>query len=318
MNTMKNIDLDTRLLELFCCVYEKGSISKSSNCLHLSQSTISFHINQLEKSIGLKLFYRKGRTLIPTSNAHILYPYAKKILEIKILALEEIKLISGSYKGHIRIGASSIPGTYLLPDIVSDYLNKNPNSSIEIIVEDSMKVVNMVEDGKVDVGFIGFKCVNPDFEVIQMWEDTIHFVGSKNIQRNLSLTDLVKYPFILREEASGTRRFVENLLRAKGIELRDLNVIAVVDKNDIIISLLKKVQAVSFISSYAIRGKKDINVLKIKDLEPIKRGFYLIYDRERPQSPAVRLFLDMTLKACPGGLEPPTLGFGNPRSIHLS
>ncbi len=296
---VRNIDLDTRLLELFCCVYEKGSISKSSNCLHLSQSTISFHINQLEKSIGLKLFYRKGRALIPTSNAHILYPYAKKILEVKLLALEEIKLISGSYKGHLRIGASSIPGTYLLPNIVGNYLLKNPNSSIEIVVEDSMKVISMVEEGKVDLGFIGFRCTNPDFEVVEMWEDTIHFVGNKGVEKNLSLADLVKYPFILREESSGTRRFVESVLRAKGIDIKDLNIIAVVDKNDIILSLLENVQAVSFVSSYVLRGKKDVKILNVKDIEPIKRKFYLIYDKERPQSPAVRFFLEIMMEKKP-------------------
>jgi DNA-binding transcriptional LysR family regulator len=293
---MKNIYLDTRLLELFCCVYEKGSITKSVNCLHLSQSTISFHINQLEKSIGLKLFYRKGRRLVPTSNAHILYPYAKKILELKLLALEEIKLISGSYKGHIRIGASSVPGTYLLPDILGDYLANNPNSSVEVIVEDSMKILSMVEEGNVDMGFIGFRCTNPDLEVFEMWEDTIHFVGSKGIPKNLSLDDLLKYPFILREASSGTRKFVENLLKTKGIDLRDLNIIAVVDKNHVILSLLRKVQAISFVSSYALRDKKGLQVIRVMDLEPIKRNFYLIYDRKRPQSPAVRLFIDQMLQ----------------------
>jgi DNA-binding transcriptional LysR family regulator len=58
---MKYLDIDLKLLELFCCVYEKGSISESSDCLHLSQSTISFHMHQLENQIGLKLFLQEGQ-----------------------------------------------------------------------------------------------------------------------------------------------------------------------------------------------------------------------------------------------------------------
>lgn len=101
---MKPIDIDLKLMEIFCCVYEKGSISESAECLHLSQSTISFHIHNLERSIDLKLFYKKGRKYLPTSNVHILYPYAIKILDIKLSVIEEINLVKGSYKGYVRKG----------------------------------------------------------------------------------------------------------------------------------------------------------------------------------------------------------------------
>lgn len=166
---MKNIDVDIRLLELFCCVYEKGSISESSNCLHLSQSTISFHMHQLEKSTGLKLFYRKGRKLIPTSNAHILYPYARKLLELKLSVIEEIKLLTGSYKGYIKIGASSMPGHYLLPEFVRKYLMKNPNTQIDLSVEDSYLVLEKVRSGVVDLGFVSFFLTDAGIYAREVW-----------------------------------------------------------------------------------------------------------------------------------------------------
>ncbi len=225
----------------------------------------------------------------------MLYPYAKKILEVKLLALEEIKLIKGSYRGHIRVGASSIPGTYILPPLIASYLVKNPNSSIELIVEDSMKVVRMVEDGCIDVGVVGFRCSNPDFETVEIWKDVVHFIGSRNIDRNLSIEDLTKYPFILREDSSGTRQFVENVLKKYGVDFKDLNVVAIVNSNDAILSLLKEMDGVSFMSYYALKSRRDVKILSLRDVEPISRSFYLLYDRHRPQSPATKLFLDMVL-----------------------
>jgi DNA-binding transcriptional LysR family regulator len=56
----------------------------------------------------------------------MLYPYAKKILELKHAVIEEIKILSGSYRGLVKVGASSAPGSYILPDFISDfYLRTN-------------------------------------------------------------------------------------------------------------------------------------------------------------------------------------------------
>ncbi|MCS6957543.1 MAG: LysR family transcriptional regulator [Aquificaceae bacterium] len=291
---MKNIDIDLRLLELFCCVYEKGSISESSNCLHLSQSTVSFHIHQLERSIGLKLFYKKGRRLLPTSNAHILYPYAKRLLELKLSVVEEIKLLTGAYKGYIKLGASSIPGKYILPEFICRYLMKNPNTQIDLLVDDSYRVLQMVELGEVDLGFVGFLHMDPRIHVSEIWEDRIFFVGNKEIKDELSLEELLKLPFILREENSGTRKFMEEFLKSHGVDVKSLNILLKVNSNSVILDILKNVRAVSYLSSNLLKDAKayHVKLLRVKGIEPPTRKFYLVYHKSRPQSPAVRNFLE--------------------------
>jgi len=291
---MKPIDIDLRLLEIFCCVYEKGSISKSSYCLHLSQSTISFHVHNLEKSIGLRLFYKKGKRYLPTSNAHMLYPYAKKLVELKQSIIEEIRLVTGSYKGNIKIGASSIPGNYLLPGIISRYINKNPNTKIDLIVDDSYIVIKKVEAGEVDMGFVGVKYEDPRLVVKEMWEDNIVFLGGPAVKERISLEELIKLPFLFREETSGTRRFVENFLRSIGVDVSSLNVVLVANKNEVILETLRNIKAVSFASSYVLKRFRppEVKVLKVDGMNPLVRKFYLIYSKDRPQSPAVRNFLE--------------------------
>ena len=243
---MKNLDVDLKLLELFCCVYEKGSISESSDCLHLSQSTISFHMHQLENQIGLKLFYKKGRKLIPTSTAQMLYPYAKKVLELKLAVIEEIKMLSGSYRGLVKVGASSVPGSYILPDLISDFLSKNRQIMIEFYVSDSKEVVDKVVKGELDLGVVGAKIPFSRLKYENLWRDQIHVVGGNGVDPKLSLEDLKTLPWVLREEGSGTRRLLEEALYKLGINLKELKVLMITDKNEVILDVLKKGQSPIF------------------------------------------------------------------------
>jgi len=170
----------------------------------------------------------------------------KRLVELKQSIIEEIRLVSGSYKGHIKIGASSIPGSYLLPDIISRYINKNPNTKIDLTVEDSYIVIKKVEAGEVDMGFVGVKYEDPRIEVKEVWEDNIVFLGGPGVKERISLEELVKLPFLFREETSGTRRFVENFLRSMGVDVSSLNVVLVANKNEVILEALRNIRAVSF------------------------------------------------------------------------
>ncbi|MFN7065458.1 MAG: LysR substrate-binding domain-containing protein [Aquificaceae bacterium] len=291
---MKPIDVDLRLLEIFCCVYEKGSLSESTNCLHLSQSTISFHIHNLENSIGLKLFYKKGRKYLPTSSAHMLYPYAKKLLELKLSVIEEIKLITKAYKGYIRIGASSIPGRYMLPEIIGEYLSKNTNTRIELMIGDSQTILRRLESGEVDLGFISFRCSKPHLEAREVWEDRVLFLGGPGIQEELTLEELLKLPFIIGEDDSEARKFIENFLESIGVDLKSLNIILVVNNDEILLDVLSRTKAVSYVSSCVLNKFKipAVKVLRALGITPPPiRKFYLTYNRERPHSPAVADFL---------------------------
>ncbi|ADC89868.1 transcriptional regulator, LysR family [Thermocrinis albus DSM 14484] len=294
---MKNIDLDLRLMEIFCCVYEKGSISKTSECLHLSQSTISFHMHRLEKQLGIKLFYRKGKDLIPTSVAHTLYPYARRLLEVKLAAVEEIKLMLGSYGGLIKMGASPLLGTVVLGDLVSMYLRKNPQSRVELHVANSRLVVEQVHVGKLDLGFVGLKLDMEDLEYVDLWKDRVVFIANSQMEEELSLEDLPKVPFILREEGSSTRRLVEEALHSHGLCVDKLNVLMVSDSDEVILDVLKGVKAISFTSSLLLKKAvaRGLKMVTVKDLRPIQRNFYMVYDRKRPHTPAVRNFIEETL-----------------------
>ncbi len=121
--------MDIHQLKIFVSVYKNKSFSRASEQLYLTQPTISDHIKALEEEFGCKLFDRLGRTILPTREADALYGHAVEIIE----KADAVKEIIGHFKkepaGELIIGASTIPGTYLLPSVMAAFQKKYPSIS---------------------------------------------------------------------------------------------------------------------------------------------------------------------------------------------
>ncbi len=290
-------DIDLRLLEIFCCVYEKRSLTEATKCLHTSQSTLSFHIKNLERQVGQKLFYRKGKTLVPTTIADRLYDYAKELMEFKLRLIEDIGRFSGRRGGLIRIGASSIPGNYILPSLLGEFVsNFRGNLSFEFFIADSEEIYKGVVEGRLDFGVVGYLPEKKNLDFFRFYEDRIWAVANPEFEdRTYTLEELKEMPLILREEGSGTRMRVEEALKHHGVSLSDMNVVATVGSNEAIKVLLRHMRAFSFLSDFCIRGDKFLMKLRISRFEPITRSFYLIRDKSRPLSSVAQEVLDFLL-----------------------
>ena len=113
--------MDLHQLYVFTKVVEHKSFSKAADDIFLSQSTVSSHIQGLEKMLGLKLFDRVGRESILTPNGERLYAWARKLLLLKDQTLLDLKQGMIELRGMIRIAASSVPGQFMIPKIVKQY-----------------------------------------------------------------------------------------------------------------------------------------------------------------------------------------------------
>ncbi|MDQ7038161.1 MAG: selenium metabolism-associated LysR family transcriptional regulator [Aquificota bacterium] len=290
-------DIDLRLLEIFCCVYEKRSLTEATKCLHTSQSTLSFHIKNLERQVGQRLFYRKGKTLVPTTIADRLYDYAKELMEFKLRLIEDIGRFSGRRGGVVRIGASSIPGNYILPNLLGEFAgNFRGNLSLEFFIDDSGEIYRGVVEGRLDFGVVGYLPERRNLDFVRFYEDRIWAVANPEFEdRTYTLEELTNMPLIIREEGSGTRMRVEEALKHHGISLSQMNIVATVGSNEAIKVLLRHVKAFSFLSDFCIRGDQFLIKLRVSRFEPITRSFYLIKDRNRPLSPVAQEVMDFLL-----------------------
>lgn len=119
--------MDIHHLRVFASVFKNRSFSKASGELHLSQPTISDHIRALEEELSCRLFDRLTRTIIPTEEAESLYGHAVEIIEKADLLKDTVGHVR-EIAGEVIVGASTIPGTYLMPSIIAAFKKKYPES----------------------------------------------------------------------------------------------------------------------------------------------------------------------------------------------
>jgi DNA-binding transcriptional LysR family regulator len=159
---MYSIAMDIlRCLETFCAVVESGSFTAAAEKRYLTQPSVSTHIRDLEKHYGTKLLNRRRDRITATDTGKLLYRYAKNLLRMAKETEDAIDEINNLIRGEVTIGASSVPGTYLVPTILSAFKKKHPGIHLSMEVSDSSIVINQVFEQKVDFGIVGEKLTNP-------------------------------------------------------------------------------------------------------------------------------------------------------------
>ncbi|ODA44673.1 Transcriptional regulator, LysR family [Thermodesulfovibrio sp. N1] len=265
-------------------MYKNKSFSKAANQNFLTQPTVSEHIKNLETYLNCKLFDRVGKKIIPTKEADILYEHALEIIDKLQNLKENIEKIKKIPSGKILIGASTIPGTYILPSFIASFKKFYPDINIQINISDSQNVINSIFSGDILLGFVGTKINNSLIDYIPFVEDEL-VVASPNFfdKSFIDVTELLEYPFIVREEGSGTRKETEKWLNHLGIKLENLNIVCTLGSTDAVKQAIKKGIGISILSIHAIKDEIEcgkLKALRIKGNE-IKRTFYIAKHQKR-------------------------------------
>ncbi len=291
--------MNLQQLNTFITVYNLKSFTRAAEELGLSQPTISEQIKNLEQDIGFKLFDRLGRTVIPTREAEVLYPKVLEILEelgtLKDYVSEETRRIEGL----VRFGASTIPGTYILPALAARFRESYPDVSFEIDISDSEIVTEKVINHELLIGFTGAIMDSEKIDARPFYKDRLVLAASpERVKKDrISLDELLTLPFILREKGSGTRKTMERFLESRGINTTDLNVIAVLGSTDAVKEALKSSLGVSIISDIAIQDELkngQLKEIKIRGFN-IKRNFYIITFKNKTLPLQYRKFYEFVL-----------------------
>jgi len=277
--------MDIHHLKIFIAVYKNKSFTKASEKLHISQPTISEHIKNLEKSLDCKLFDRLGRSILPTAEADILYPKALQILDDLDQIQEDISAAGTGIKGKLIIGASTIPGAYILPRMAYTFKKQYPDVAFEILIEDSGKITNMVLQHDLFFGIVGAKMPSEKLDYEPLIEDELVLVATSKLlpQKTITLDKLPSIPFLQREIGSGTRQTFENFLKKNTITTTNFNIVATLGSISAVKQAVKENLGASVISRIAVQEELDSNILHeipIINMK-MKRKFYLVLQKKR-------------------------------------
>ncbi|RKX84653.1 MAG: LysR family transcriptional regulator, partial [Spirochaetes bacterium] len=147
--------MDLIKLKAFCIIAKSGSFSKAAEELFVTQPAVSAQIHDLESIYETKLFERLGHRIILTEEGKALLPFAEliiKTLEESHFAVDDVR---NSTAGIIRVGASMLPGMYLLPEIIASFKKECPHISVLLTVALAAKIRHMLKENELDVGIVG-------------------------------------------------------------------------------------------------------------------------------------------------------------------
>jgi DNA-binding transcriptional LysR family regulator len=286
--------MDIHHLKIFAAVYQDRSFSRASEKLRISQPTISEHIKNLEHELDCRLFDRLGRSIIPTPQAELILPKALQIIEEMAAIPDLLKEASSTICGHLIIGASTIPGTYLLPLLAARFKKEYPKVSFEIQIHDSALIAEMIAGHALLLGVVGAPLDQKQITRHPFFEDELLCAARADLASQWQQSDLESVPFLQREQGSGTRMVAEQFLKERGIDLNKMQIAATLGSTAAIKEAIKAGLGVSILSRMAIREELAAGSLQEIPLggAPMRRSFYLLRHDKLSMPPNYQAFSD--------------------------
>ncbi|WP_333653820.1 selenium metabolism-associated LysR family transcriptional regulator [Dissulfurispira sp.] len=289
--------MEDHKLKVFCTVAETKSFSKTSEIIHLTQPAVSLQIQALEEIYETKLFDRSSSFINLTPAGEILYKYAKDILNLYAEAEKEVGKITGLIKGSITIGASTTIGNYVLPTVIADFKKTHPKIKINVFIGNTKRIVDLLNSGGVDIGLVEGETSKHKMKTEPIITDELTFIAPPfhpwAKKKVVSILEVTKEPFILREEGSGTRQMIEKYLSSHGINTGDMRIALVLGSTESIKEAVESGMGISIVSKWAARKEVKYGSLKLitPKEEKIIRNFSLIMQKSAVLSHAVDEFL---------------------------
>lgn len=204
------MDLEARL-RAFAAVARMRSFSKAAESLYISQPGISRHIASLEVELGTQLVVRGRRATTLTPAGELLSDYVLRAEALLANARRALASRADTEVGTLALVASGIPGTYLLPQLLSQFHERHPRIEIDFQMATSGGALEFVRAHRAEIAVVGGLTAPPELETEALVEDEVVIVGSPALDgRRLRPKDLERLTWISREEGSATRAAVES------------------------------------------------------------------------------------------------------------
>lgn len=286
--------MDFKQIEAFVNVVRYKSFSKAADATFFTQPTISTHIRNLEKELGVKLLDRKSRVVEMTPQGSKFYKYAVEMINARAQAFDALSDGEENIEGILEIQTSSIPAITFLPDLLAGFRGEHDRIRYYVSVSDTQTVVDNITDRRGDIGFVGEDVSSGSVECIRIASDSTVMITPKSydVKSSISLSEAMSWPFIWRETGSATRKTFEAAALALGYDKESFEAAALVDDLDAIVRSVEAGLGVAIVSGHiadALGGK--VNVVSITDFNE-ERNFYMIRLRSKSLSPAAEAFWD--------------------------
>jgi DNA-binding transcriptional LysR family regulator len=283
-------------LRIFQTVARLGSFSRAAEELHISQPSVSIQVADLERELGIELFEQLGRRIHLTEAGRVLEEYTRRILGLAEEAQTALQEIKGLRRGRLAVGASTTPGTYLLPRVIGRFQELYPQVSVTLEIANTRRIQERLLRAELDLGVVGWEVTSRDLQGDPFLDDELvlivppaHPLSTAGVAHAKELRD---HRLILREQGSGTREALEAAARGAGLAVTPAMELG---SNEAIKEAVAAGLGIAILSRLAVAREAEAGrlvVVPMPDLV-IRRRFYLVRHRDKRLSQVLKAFLEV-------------------------
>jgi len=275
-----------RRLQVFYTVARLLSFTKAAESLHMTQPAVTFQVRQLEEHFNTRLFDRTHNRISLTEAGHRVYGYADKIFALYNEMENGVREMTGEISGSLTIGASTTIAEYMLPSLLGDFKKRYPDINIHLKVSNTEGIVSMVENNTIDLGVVEAPVANKNLVMEKCRADHLTaIVPPDHVEAGreyFTYKDLLKYPFISREEGSGTREVINEYLELVGSNGEMLNISMELGSPEAVKGAVEAGMGISVVSAATVQKELKLGTLVAINLNPpLERPFSFVHQKQK-------------------------------------
>lgn len=218
------MNVTLRQLRVFCAVYERRSFTAAAEEMHMTQSAASKLCAELESEIGLPLFERTTRKVVPSDGAAELYEYAQQVLNTMRLAGRRLSALRTLERGEVSVASSPMVMYGIVSPLIQGFRQKYPNIAFDLHELTTEETIEYVRTGRCDFGILSASSDDPQLAVEIVYSHALllacspdHALAKREV---VTWEDIAEHEHISLRSVYSTRATVDAVLASKGLSLR--------------------------------------------------------------------------------------------------
>jgi DNA-binding transcriptional LysR family regulator len=292
-----------RRLQVFHTVARLLSFTKAAETLHMTQPAVTFQVRQLEEYFNTRLFDRTHNRISLTEAGARVYQFSDKIFELYGEMENAVREMTGEISGSLTIGASTTIAEYMLPALLGDFRSRYPDVSIHLKVSNTDGIVSMVENNTIDLGVVEAPVSNKNLVVDECRRDNLVAIvppGHPKAELDkVTLDELLEFPFICREEGSGTREVIGEHMAKYAKCDACMNIAMELGSPEAVKGAVEAGMGISVVSNATIQKELRLGTLVAIELDPpLERPFSFVHQKQKFRVRVMEELLDFARQYC--------------------
>jgi len=292
--------MELRHLRYFVALAEHLSFTRAAERVHVSQSTLSHQIRQLEDELGHPLFERLGKRIVLTSAGETFLAYAARALREVDHGLSDLMRVGNELSGEVRIGATGTFNISFVPEGLAVFLGSNPTVKATVEELPADDIAQKLIDGSLDVGIAYQPSDSARLWFEPLYTEQMVLVVSPNHplahRKRVRMVELHRQSLVMLPREFATRIMLEECFRSCGAEPvvgAEMNTIAPM------IGLVARTHFAAIVSSHAVEPREDVRIVPLESPTPVRTPG-MLWKRDAKQPPPVRSFASCLRKLALG------------------